>query len=685
LAENTALRDFTKGAYLDGKFEGPYDAGLTLVGCSAPLSTNTCSTREVFLMALIDLTDVSRFIGVRCIFSSVNLSVAKGDRIGIVGRNGEGKTTLLRVIAGELEPDSGFVHRSSGTSLGYLSQGLPDYDSTVFDEAMAGKSEVLEAASKMRELEAQMAEQHCNTEELLKEYAKVQGRFEAMGGYGLEHEVAAILAGLGFHNDTWRLPARNLSGGQKVRLNLARLLVSKPDVLLLDEPTNHLDIGGVEWLESYLVRYPGSILLVSHDRVFLDNLVGRIWEIDSGKVAAYRGNFTSYMQQKEEELRRQEEQYSEQQELIRRTQEFIRKWKANARRVGQARSREKMLERLELIDKPKKHATLRLRLASSGVTGKEVLVLKQFSKEFERALFSDFDSLILRGERVALLGPNGCGKTTFLKCLIGVEPHEGFMKWGAGVRKGYYAQDFSFSAPERTVLDEVRCLGVPERDARDVLGRFLFSGDDVKKRVRDLSGGEKSRLALVRLVLSDANVLLLDEPTNHLDLPSRRALEEAVADFEGTIIFASHDRYFIDRIATKVLYFENGRIQVFEGNYSAFRQSRQTEDMFVDKDSQRKATAKAPSKSEAGGAITLDSPKETGNSTDLDAEIECIESEITKLEEREQELASALANPDTYLQPGEIPVKEWGLVRAKLEDLYRTWEGLMESKRRQEA
>ncbi len=636
-------------------------------------------------MALIDLTDVSRFIGVRCIFSPVNLSVAKEDRIGIIGRNGEGKTTLLRVIAGELEPDSGLVHISSGTNLGYLSQGLPDYEFTVFDEAMAGKSEVVECASKMRNLEAQMAGRHGNMEELLKEYARAQGRFETMGGYDLEHEVAAVLAGLGFHNSTWHLPARNLSGGQKVRLNLARLLVSKPDVLLLDEPTNHLDIAGVEWLESYLVRYPGSILLVSHDRVFLDNLVGRIWEIDSGKVAVYRGNFTSYMQQKQEELRRREEQYLEQQELIRRTQEFIRKWKANARRVGQARSREKMLERLELIDKPNKHATLKLRLASSGITGKEVLVLKQFSKRFERTLFSGFDSLILRGERVALLGPNGCGKTTFLKCLIGAEPYQGYMKWGAGVRKGYYAQDFSFSAPDRAVLEEVRSLGVQERDARDVLGRFLFSGDDVKKRVRDLSGGEKSRLALVRLVLSDANVLLLDEPTNHLDLPSRKALEEAVADFEGTIIFASHDRYFIDRIATKVLYFEGGRIQVFEGNYSAFRQSRQTEDRPAGKGSEPKITAKTHSKSGVGGVITPDLPKEASNSTDLDAKIGCIESEITELEEREHELASVLANPDTYLQSGEIPIKEWGLVRAKLEDLYQAWEGLMESKRRQEA
>jgi len=632
-------------------------------------------------MALIDLTNVSRYIGVRCIFSSVNLSVAKGDRIGIVGRNGEGKTTLLRVIAGKLEPDSGILHVVSGTRIGYLSQGLPDYQATVFDEAMAGRSEVLETASKMRRLEAQMALESADTDNLLNEYAKAQHRFEAMGGYDLEHEVATILAGLGFEKDTWHVPAKNLSGGQKVRLNLAKLLVSQPDVLLLDEPTNHLDIAAVEWLESYLSRYPGTILLVSHDRVFLDVLVDKIWEIGSGRVTSYQGNFSSYSQQREQELRLQEKQYQQQQELIRRTQEFIRKWKANARRAGQARSREKMLDKLELVNKPKREATLKLRLVSSGSTGREVLVLRQFSKRFERPLFRDFDSLILRGERIALLGPNGCGKTTFLKCLIGAEPYDGFMKWGVGVRKGYFAQDFSFSDSNRTVLEEVKSLSVPEREARDVLGRFLFSGDDVKKRVKDLSGGEKSRLALIRMVLSDANVLLLDEPTNHLDLPSRKALEEAVADFDGTIIFASHDRYFIDRIATRIFYFDNGTIIDFEGNYSKFKQTYHTQETAEQDNPQAEA-------SQSTGKVTplrsRPAKEPSSDSRKLDDRIEAIESEISTLEAQEEELASILADPDTYSQSGDIPFREWGLVKAKIEELYEEWEKLMEFKLRQE-
>ncbi|HHT84748.1 MAG: ABC-F family ATP-binding cassette domain-containing protein [Bacillota bacterium] len=631
-------------------------------------------------MALVDITGVSRYLGARCIFSSVNLSVPARARIGVVGRNGEGKSTLLRVIAGELEPDSGKIHKASGVRLGYLSQGLPDYTSTVFEEAMAGKPEVLQAASKMRELETKMAASGIgDTGALLREYAKAQGRFEALNGYALEHEIAAILAGLGLREDTWQAMAKDLSGGQKVRLNLAKLLVSQPDVLLLDEPTNHLDIGGVEWLESFLSRYPGAMVIVSHDRRFLDTLVDRIWEVEAGKVTPYRGNFSAFIQQKQELLKRQAQEYAEQQELIKRTQLFIQKWKANARRTGQARSREKMLQRLELVDKPKQHATLKLKLTPSSATGREVLLLKGFSKGFDRMLFSGIDLLVFRGERIALVGPNGCGKTTFIKCLMGIEPYEGIVKWGAGVRKAYYAQDFVLGSPERSVLDEVMSLGVPHAEARDLLGRFLFSGDDVKKQTGNLSGGEKSRLALLRLVYSDANVLLLDEPTNHLDLPSRRALEDALADFQGTIVFASHDRYFIDRIATKLLWFEDGAVTVFEGNYSAFKQSREEAEGFGEEESasRRETHNRKPQPATAASSGQEVAAREIA---ELDARIEAIESEISRLEEREQELASVLADPDTYSQSGDIPLREWGQVRVKLAELYSSWEAVMKAR-----
>lgn len=631
-------------------------------------------------MALIELSEVARYQGARCIFASVNLSVPEKARIGVVGRNGQGKTTLLKIIAGELEPDAGKVHKASGVRVGYLSQGLPDYTATVFQEAMAGKPEVLQAAAKMRELENRMAALHGgNIDELLSEYAKAQHRFEALNGYDLEHELAAILAGLGFEKHTWSLMAKDLSGGQKVRLNLARLLVSQPDVLLLDEPTNHLDIDGMEWLESYLSRYPGALIIVSHDRRLLDTIVDRIWDVEDGRITAYRGNFSAFLQQKQEILRRQAEEYARQQELIRRTQEFIRKWKANARRAGQARSREKMLQRLKLVNKPKQHATLKLELTAAVATGREVLKLEGLSKGFHHTLFSGVNLLVLRRERIALVGPNGCGKTTFLKCLMGQEPYEGTVKWGSGVRRAYYAQDFAFGSPERTVLEEVMSLGVPMGEARDLLGRFLFSGDDVKKPVCSLSGGEKARLALLRLVLSDANVLLLDEPTNHLDLPSKEALEDALAEFDGTIIFASHDRHFIDRIATKILWFQDGAITVFEGNYSAFRQGRALAEA-AEEEAPKVEEKPDNRKVGLGSQQTLRQQMLARQIAQLDAQLEELECEIGELEAQEQALACVLADPDTYSRPGDIPVKQWGQVRAQLAGLYQRWETVMKTR-----
>ena len=647
-------------------------------------------------MSLIEVYDLERFVGARPLFTGVSFSVAKGERIGIVGRNGEGKTTLLRIIAGELEPDGGSVHIASGTSLGYLSQGLPEFKLSVFSEAMAGKPEVLDAARKMRVLEDRLRNAE-DQEDLLKEYSKLQNRFEALGGYDLEHQTKEVLSGLGLPQETWELPAANLSGGQKIRLSLARLLISRPDVLLLDEPTNHLDIAGVEWLESYLSRYPGTILVVSHDRKFLDNLVGKIILVESGKVSVYRGNFTAYIRQKEEELKRQEELYRQQQELIERTRLFIQKWKANARRSGQAKSREKMLERLELVEKPRQFKKVKVSLVPSSASGKEVLEVEGLSKSFplsgsagsgaRRDLFCGFSALILRGERVALVGPNGCGKTTFLKCILGLEPCDGKVKWGAGVKIGYFSQEFDFSSQDATLLEEVKSWGLGENAARDLLGRFLFSGDDVKKRIRDISGGERSRLALLKLVLSDANVLVLDEPTNHLDISSREALEDAMESYPGTIIFASHDRYLVDRVATKVFAFENGGITIFDGNYSSWKASRypagisltSKKNRTVDGSGERKRGGGRKGKSPGGPGQSLlgaDRMEETLEKT-LDHEIAVLEAEILALEARQKELSDVLARPETYSSAGEPPLREWGQVKARLELLYREWESLV--------
>jgi len=666
-------------------------------------------------MSLIEIRELSVSFGARRVFSGVNLSVSRGDRIGIVGRNGEGKTTLLRAVSGEVEPDEGQIHIASGVRVGYLSQELPHFSSTLFEEAMAGRPDVLKLAEKMRELESRLSEGKEDLEDLITAYSKAQNRFEALGGYDLEHEVAAVLAGLGFPRELWDEPASKLSGGQKVRLTLAHLLVSKPDVLLLDEPTNHLDLAGVEWLELYLAKYPGSMLIISHDRRFLDNLATRILEVEDGRVTAYRGNYGAYLAQKAEALRRQEELYREQQELIKRTKAFIQKWKANANLVGQARSREKMLERLDLVDKPKTHRRLKVSLSTERSTGREVLQIQGLSKVFgdegsqaHRVLFRDFTALIERGERVGLVGPNGSGKTTFLRCIQGVEPCCGRFKWGAGVTLGYFAQESSFASNDVTVLQEIKSMGIEQSQARDILGRFLFSGDDVQKRVGDLSGGEKKRLHLAKLVLSEANVLLLDEPTNHLDLPSRQALEEAIADFPGTVIFASHDRYLIDKLATRLFVFGNGKIVDFRGNYSLWKETEaaQTEKKNMEdrqgpaNQGPKDATGKSGAQERAARFRGDGDGRTAVDTLALEREITELETEISTLESREKELVRILSDPRTYVSGGRQKhgkearkrqnctfdcdrssetaslMTEWNQIKARLEELYARWDAV---------
>ncbi|HHY34296.1 MAG TPA: ATP-binding cassette domain-containing protein [Firmicutes bacterium] len=660
-------------------------------------------------MSLLNVSNLAKYFGNRCLFSGLDFDLAKGQRLAVVGRNGEGKTTLLRILAGELPPDEGSVHLARGASLGYLSQDLVESKNAVLDEVILSRKELWELRDKLRELEKRMSSPDVE-DGILDQYGRAMARFESLGGYEIEHKAAAILTGLGLPRQAWDIPVSALSGGQKVRVSLAKLLLREPDVLILDEPTNHLDIAGVEWLEEYLQRYPGGVILVSHDRYFMDQLAHKVIEIADGKASLYRGNYSSYLEQKQAALRKQEQDYERQQEFVEKTRAFIQKWKANARRTGQAKSREKVLERLEMVEKPRKEKrTFKAGFDGVSRSGKEVLVLTGLTKSFpQKDLFRDFFCLILRGERVALVGENGCGKTTFLECIQGLRDHAGEVRWGPNVKVAYFSQDLDSLSDENTVLEEIRGLAGTPEEARDALGRFLFSGDDMEKKVRNLSGGERNRLSLLKLVLSKPNVLLLDEPTNHLDLPSKEALEKALLDFPGTVIFASHDRYFIDQIATRLFVFQNSEIRDFRGNYSAWKQTiaRIGTEASTGGDAREgletrtgpvtgthpagvgRIAGETPSgqagchrgqRARAGSAAEKKRREQDEADTELErnlAGLAELEDEIKTLEEREKQLAAVLSNPESYREARALPWKEWGETRARLKELYGYWEEL---------
>jgi ATP-binding cassette, subfamily F, member 3 len=519
------------------------------------------------------------------IFWDVSCSVARDDRIALVGRNGTGKTTLLRILAGLEPPSSGRVHRAKGLRIGYLPQGASLTGEGTLWQAMMAAFEALRALEeRLHQLELRMADPS-QAESALEAYAPLRDEFELKGGYTYEDRAKHVLMGLGFPPGEHGMPLSHLSGGQQTRAFLARLLLESPDLLLLDEPTNHLDLQAIEWLEGHLNSWEGTVILVAHDRYFMDRVVHKVWELAFGQLEVYSGNYSHYVQQRAERHERRLKDYEAQQKLIAKEEDYIRRYMAG-QRSRQAKGRLKRLERFkrdEMVDRPVEERTIHLRFQRPLRSGEKVLWSQDLVVGYnpEDPLFVCPDLDLRRGECVALLGPNGSGKTTFLKTLLGeVEPLTGYARLGASLKIGYFAQVHADLDPCKTVLDTIlEVKNLPLGEARSFLARFLLTGDDVFKRIADLSGGERSRVALARLVLQRANFLLLDEPTNHLDIPSQEVLEDVLDDFPGTILLVTHDRYLVDSLATELWIIHSGAaaLEVFDGTWAEYAQVREEE------------------------------------------------------------------------------------------------------------
>jgi ATP-binding cassette subfamily F protein 3 len=529
-------------------------------------------------MAIASLINVEKHFGKKVLFENLELTISEGERVGFIGANGSGKTTLFRMLTGQVEPDQGKLQISRSTKVGYLVQNPAfDPENTVMDEAESAFVDLHRLGHEMRELEHQMAEaQGDELEKVLEKYQHVQHDFDLAGGYAFQHKVEATLLGVGLGRETWEQKVSVLSGGQRSRLALSKLLLSEPDLLLLDEPTNHLDLAAIEWLENYLKDVVGTVVIISHDRFLLDRLATRIVWLNRSQIDSYPGNYSAYVEQRALNELSQQRAYELQQKDIAKQEEFIRRFKAG-QRSKEAKGREKRLNSLkesgEMIRAVGVQSRINLSLNTNQRAGDRVLQVRELTKSFGDLMLWDNVSVdISRGERIGIIGANGTGKTTMLKVLMNLEPSDaGVVKWGANLKLGYYDQRLDMLKPHHTLMDAMHDgRQINDKTAREMLGLMLFNNDDMEKHIELLSGGEKARVRLAQLLVEKPNVLVFDEPTNHLDIASREALETALGGFEGTLLCVSHDRYFLDKAVERLWVLTPPEIVDFDGNYSAW-------------------------------------------------------------------------------------------------------------------
>ena len=634
--------------------------------------------------AILTVTDLGKSFGPEEIFAGVSFQLAEREHAALVGVNGAGKSTVLRIVAGTEEQTSGVVARATGARIAYLPQEARfDSERTVREEARLGFAEALAAGDRLRELEQVMSSADVtDLDAVLAEYDRIQARFEAAGGYDVEHRTDQVLFGLGFVEAQFDEPVSRLSGGQKTRVALAKSLLSDPDLLLLDEPTNHLDLEMLEWLETFLRGWNGACLVVSHDRYFLDRVTTRTLDLSFGRLEDYPAAYAKYLPLRDERMARRRQEYEEQQEYILRTEEFIRKYKAG-QRSKEARGRQTRLDRLERIERPQEHEGINLRMNTPLRSGRDVVTTTPLKVGYTdpdgQALLVQTPELkIERGDRVALIGPNGSGKSTLLKTLVGEIPAlKGRVQFGTNVKVGYYAQGHEGLALTGTPLSVImNAQPMGEEAVRTYLGRFLFSDDDVFKPVAGLSGGERSRLAMASLLLQQANFLVLDEPTNHLDIQTRETLEQMLDTFEGTILFVSHDRFFIDRIANRVWSVEDEQIRQALGNYSDYQR------LLGRRADAERATRKQeepkPVPEPEPAAPSLAPKPQSRDEAKLQRTLVQVEKDIARLEGKLNELSDALtvAAIDGDGAGVERLSGEFERVQTELDAAYARWEDL---------